>query len=435
MEPQTPQTIPPEPDQTPIIQKTIVSPPNKHSRKKLILSVVLGIVILTIGAAILFGGSKSNDSPKQAQNTTDGNNTTTGTILIGSKRYVNACQILPPQDQEKYFALLSSSALVTATNAEGSIAAKDVTTSGIISRCSRQFDRNGPYSGTVMLVTTNQFASDAAAKEQYKTITLSEEQVKKTNQDEGLNFSGGTQPLVGAPNNTLYDPTHDISYTLVGNTIINFSAILGSGGVNRASFQQSIIAALPAAIANVQKADLSQRMDADSAFGKSIGESTYLQPCEFFTAKDFYKVAGAVDDPMNVQITYHHAATDHLNTNISSGYSYNTCERVAPRKQETDVTIQYFKTANEAKTSLAARMDKLQTGDYNNTVTKVSGLGDSAYYRKDNDVGAGFMEVQKGPYVLEIQTQDLSTSSPKRTPTPQSKYLAAAKLLVAKLPH
>jgi len=403
---------------------------NGGSKKKwMLLAAVLVIAIAVVGV-VLATHHKATTKPdqKQQQTTFGPTKPSYGNIKVGDFRYVNACRALPATDEQNLFAGISQTALFSAISAENTLPTSAINEGQgkVMSSCSRSFGSDTPYADTVVTFQIDQYPTVQAAQKDFDAFGVTQAELDQANQRFGTNLTNETAPLPGVKD-TIYDPKGDTSYTLDGNKIISFSALLA--GVTPQQFQQAIIGALPTVLANVSNDKLSQDLGQDPVFGKKIGDSTYLNPCAFFTDKDFKAMTGAPNDPTNVRFSYTYAATTYLNDDISSGEANDTCTRYTYPGVKTNenirTEIQYFKTAAEANQTIQQNFTR-RSSEADEKMQQVPGVGAYAYSRQTGNLS--YFDVQKGPYILEFMITRPSGSTPT-----VAEYTKAANVLLPKL--
>lgn len=429
-----PQTTPPPSDQpssadTPPAPQT---PPavTPGSPKKRWLWPVVVVVLVAVGLTAFLLLKSSGDTPaKQNQKSGSPTSPAYGHIQVGDFRYVNACQAFTAADQAKLFGGVSPSSLVEATFAENTLPT-DVIEAGqgkVVSSCSRTFGSDTPYADTALTFQIDQYPTPQAAQKDFDAFGVSQADLDKANERFGGNLQNSTAPLPGAKN-TLYDPNGDISYTLDGNKIISFSAVLAQ--VTPEQFQQAIIEALPTVLQHVHNGELEQEITPDTSPGTKIGDATYVNPCKFYTDTDFKTITGHPDNPADVQLTYSYAAATYLFDDTSKGAANNDCTRYSYPSSGSGMSLnaelQYFKTSADASATIQQNFTRRSSED-GQTLQQVPGVGEYAYYRR-TEVGSGltYLDVQKGPYILELS---MHTSG---VPTAKD-YTKAASVLLPRL--
>ncbi len=436
-----PQTTPPEnqpivvggePTPIPPSQVPPVGTSGGLKRKWLWLAVAVVVVVLAGGGFLLtkHSDTKTKQNQKQDQKIVTGPTAPDyGNIKVGSFRYVNACRALSAVDEQNLFAGISQTALLSATLAENTLPDSAIQNSQgkVTSSCSREFGSDTAYADTVVTFQVDQYPTVSAAQKGFANYGVSQAELDKANQQLGTNFSTKTAPLPGAKD-TIYNPDINSSYTLDGNRIISFSALLAHVSVQQ--FQQAIIGALPTVLKNVNDNTLAQNLNPDPVYGGKIGDSTYMDPCKFYTDADFKAMTGGPNNPANVHFSYTYDSTTYFFSDISSGESNNDCTRYsypgAKVGKSIKTEIQYFKTAADANQTIQQNFARL-SGESGEKLQQVPGLGEYAYYRHTTDgSNLTYMDVQKGPYILEFVMNTSGTPS-------AADYTKIANVLLPKL--
>lgn len=417
------------------------APPRK-SRKLLWTIIVVVVVLLAAGAAVFAYKNHHDKQQKrddQQQSQHDIQNAVTkpdyGNIKVGSFHYVNACQVLSYHDQYTLFAGISQVALLTAKYAEASMPTQDISSDGVESSCSRAFGSDTPYADTTMTFSIKQYPTAADAQKEYDTLNVSQADLDKANQQFGTSVGTVTVPLTGAAN-TIYNPDGNTSYTLLDNKLLSFSALLG-GGVSQDKFKQDIVHALPTVIAHIQDTKLSQQLNQDPDFGQKIGDSTFMQACQFFTDSAFRSMTGGPNDPTDVEFSYNYKSPTIFLKDNSSGDANDSCTRNSypgtKQYQSVELEVEYFKSAAEANQAVQAHMSTITAhGGSLGTVEPASGVGSYAAYIKPTSGDISYFYVQKGPYALKFHTNLGSGWGSKKYPT-SADYIKLANVLLPKL--
>lgn len=414
---------------------------NGGSKKKWLMWLVVVVIIAggAIGGYLAYKNNHDKNQKKDDQHQQqDLQNAVTkpdyGNIKVGSFRYVNACQAMSYHDQYTLFAGISQVSLLTAKYAENSLPTQDMN-DGVESTCSRVFGSDTPYADTTMTFSIKQYPTAADAKKEYDTLNVSQTELDKGNQQFGTNLTTNTVPLTGAAN-SIYNPDIDASYTLVDNKILSFSAILGDG-VSQDKFKQDIVHALPTIITHAQDPKLNQQLNQDPDFGKKIGDSTFMQACQFFTDGDFKTMTGGPNNPMDVEFSYNYKSPTIFFKDNSSGDANDSCTRASypgtKKWQSVELEVEYFKSASEANQAVQAHMATITAhGGSLGTVQPVSDVGSYAAYIQPTDGDISYFYVQKGPYALKFHTDLGSGWGSKKYPT-AADYTKQANVLLPKL--
>ncbi len=420
----------------------------KNKRRAWLVALVIVLAGVTAGVVALH--EHNNQQKKLATQTRQQSNNPAHLdgVAVGNFPYVNACIIYTPQSQQDLFAGISQTALLESQFAEDGLPVSDMPAAGVASNCSRTFGSDTPYANTILIFTAYQFPTTAAAQKQYADYNVSQADLDKANKRFGTDLTTDYVPLTGVTN-TIYSSTDHNSYTLAGNKILNFKAILGD--ISDGTFQQALAKALPVMVSTAQSAKPGHIVPINAAFGKTIGSSTLLSPCQFFTASDFQKATGNKDNPTNVQAHFNYASDQYFPSDTSDGWATSACSRVSYPKstshyQDITVELHYYKTAEEAAQNIKRKV-QIHTTDsfYQQKAELVSGVGDyAAYLTPTGTSKASYLYVQKGSYVLQVHTVIVNSEDtvavngrpakvdPHKYPT-SSEYKKLVDLLLPKL--
>ena len=425
------------PDQPVVSSNSSVQPPvtrQGRGRKWLWIVAVIVVAALIAGAyALTRHKSSPGNQPQDQQQAHVSIIPDYGAIKVGDFAYVSACGVLSEASETNLFAGMSRSGLVQATYAENSLPASIITANNghITSSCSRQFGSDTAYADTTLTFSIDEYPTVAAAKKDFQAFGVSQTDLDKANDRFGGNLSTDYAPLPGAAN-TIYSDSRVNSYTLASNKIFSFTASLAD--VSGDTFKQALVRAIPVVTQQVNAAKPDNTPPTDLAFGRTVGSSTILNPCNFFTGSDFQKATGTTPDPMNVEISYNYGEDQYFLADASKGLSTNSCARYAvpgTMKGIASMTaeLHYYRTAADAATNAKQLVQKRSSDpSFEETAVPVNGLGDYAVYLKPTTTtGNGYLYVQKGAYLLVLHGRVSGGSEPS-----SNQYQQFAAILVPK---
>lgn len=413
----------------PVSQQAPQSPGGKRWPVWLVAALVI-IVLAVIAWLVLRPDSATKPANQQPVHHGSNNPAHLDGIAVGTYPYVIACVAFSPDNQTNSFAGVAGDSLIDATYAEEGLPVGDIPPSGVLSSCSREFGSDTAYSGNSLIFNIYQFDTPTAAQKYYDTVSVSQKDLDKANQQFGGHLSTDYTPFSGATN-TVYSPTQHTSYTLERNTVFSFSLV----GSAPASYTGDLKQAITLARSNIDSAKPGRLTPPVDSAGSKIGGATILNPCAVFTGSSYQQATGNQPDPSQVEVRYQYGADQYFPTDTSEGWATNSCERVSypgTKSGARNITaeLQYYKTTDDAAAGIKQQAQKFSGDSSYQPAEPVSDVGSYAVFIKPKASGSSsYLYVQQGPYVLAIHGSAVS-GAPLTSPD----YQKLAKLLLPKLP-